>query len=73
MGVGFYKRNFPELFVDDDLLKLRRFEVVQVQSTGGTSRRGGSVLPKTRAKKCRLVFDVRTNELVFLKKTKQAR
>ncbi|CAI7717908.1 DnaJ domain-containing protein, putative [Plasmodium vivax] len=55
----FYKRNFPELFVDDDLLKLRRFEVVQ--------------LPKTRAKKCRLVFDVRTNELVFLKKTKQAR
>ncbi|EUD64744.1 hypothetical protein C922_04888 [Plasmodium inui San Antonio 1] len=26
----FYKNNFPDLFVDDDLLKLSRFEVVQV-------------------------------------------
>ncbi|CAA9986317.1 conserved Plasmodium protein, unknown function [Plasmodium knowlesi strain H] len=54
----FYKNNFPELFVDDDLLKLSRFEVVQ--------------LPKNRAKKCRLVCDMKTSELIFLKKTKQA-
>ncbi|GAB64587.1 hypothetical protein PCYB_021560 [Plasmodium cynomolgi strain B] len=55
----FYKNNFPELFVDDDLLKLSRFEVVQ--------------LPKNRAKKCRLVYDIKKNELIFLKKTKQER
>ncbi|ANQ06074.1 Uncharacterized protein PCOAH_00003540 [Plasmodium coatneyi] len=55
----FYKNNFPELYVDDDLLKLSRFEVVQ--------------LPKNRAKKCRLVCDMKTSELIFLKKTKQAR
>ncbi|GAW79092.1 hypothetical protein, conserved [Plasmodium gonderi] len=53
----FYKNNFPDLFVDDDILKLNRFEIVQ--------------LPKNRAKKCRLVYDLKTNELIFLRKKKR--
>ncbi|SBT87108.1 conserved Plasmodium protein, unknown function [Plasmodium malariae] len=53
----FYKNNFPNLFLDEDILKLKRFEIVK--------------LPKNRAKKCRLVYDLKTNELIFLKKKKK--
>ncbi|SBT75288.1 conserved Plasmodium protein, unknown function [Plasmodium ovale] len=53
----FYKQNFPDLSVDEDILKLQRFEIIK--------------LPKNRAKKCRLVYDLKTNELIFLKKKKK--
>ncbi|SCL99220.1 conserved Plasmodium protein, unknown function [Plasmodium chabaudi adami] len=50
----FYKNNFPNLDIEEDILNMRRFEIVK--------------LPKNRAKKCRLVYDLKTNELIFLKK-----
>ncbi|KYO03416.1 hypothetical protein PRSY57_0106400 [Plasmodium reichenowi] len=54
---NFYKNNFPELPIDEDILKLKHFEMIK--------------LPKNRAKKCRLFYDVKTNELIFLKKKKK--
>ncbi|SOV20527.1 conserved Plasmodium protein, unknown function [Plasmodium sp. DRC-Itaito] len=54
---NFYKNNFPELPIDKDILKLKHFEMIK--------------LPKNRAKKCRLFYDMKTNELIFLKKKKK--
>ncbi|CRG93341.1 conserved Plasmodium protein, unknown function [Plasmodium gallinaceum] len=53
----FYKNMFPNLSLDEDILKLKYFEVVK--------------LPKNRAKKARLLYDKKRNELIFLKKKKK--
>ncbi|CRH03059.1 conserved Plasmodium protein, unknown function [Plasmodium relictum] len=53
----FYKNKFPSLSLDENILKLKHFEVVK--------------LPKNRAKKARLLYDKKKDELIFLKKKKK--
>ncbi|VWU52111.1 conserved protein, unknown function [Hepatocystis sp. ex Piliocolobus tephrosceles] len=53
----FYKNKIPNMSINDDILKLNSFEILK--------------LPKNRAKKCRLVYDEKTGELIFLKKKKE--
>ncbi|SBS80032.1 conserved Plasmodium protein, unknown function, partial [Plasmodium ovale curtisi] len=91
----FYKQNFPDLPVDEDILKLQRFEIIKCTFAKDNESISNIIemhaelehfmsandlaysacnlhsLPKNRAKKCRLVYDLKTNELIFLKKKKK--
>lgn len=52
----FYKTNFPNLPIDENILKINRFEIIK--------------LPKNKAKKARLVYDNTHNELIYIKRKK---
>lgn len=52
----FYKTNFPDLPIDENILKINHFEVIK--------------LPKNKAKKARLVYDNKHNQLIYIKRKK---